>query len=183
MCFYLVEVAWPLWHCRFCLYVQNQAGWGCACVKGLGVIPLGGSLMAHMALPHAACPRARSPQLWCRMARGTVQWTWLEAKNRHFYGAVFNLHHFPAPDHCLTASPFITSPVPWRLWRPSGRQAGLPRACAAAGRKGSCSPHMETQTLGIVCHRESSEEILLHFWMQFPSCVYILTLYDQQPYF
>lgn len=111
-------------------------------LKGLGVIALGSSSMAHLALT------AYGLSL-CTVASVVMQngsqdcavdynKAWLEAKNRHFYRAVFNLHHFPAPDHCLPPWPWPPELV-WALRQPSGRQAGLPHAHTAAREKGSAA--------------------------------------------
>lgn len=134
MCFYLVEVVWPLWHRGLCLCVQTQAGWGCAC---LGIIPLSGSLMAYVALTHTTCPSARLPRLWCKVARGTEQWTIVRNSWRLRISIFTDLFlTFPAPDRCLWPR---TPPGPGHWTGASAAAVELPRAHPAPRGRGSAA--------------------------------------------
>lgn len=159
MCFYLIEVAWFLWHCRICLCLQDQAGWGCLCVK-LPAVPL----MAQLALSTY------------RLVIPAHGW----GLRIDIFTELFSIF--------ITFLPQIAPcPLAWDAGanaavaeQQAGRAALCPHCCQW---NRLCSPHMETQTWGIVCHRESSEEILLYFWMQFVSSLYVWNLYVQHLYF
>ena len=116
MCFCLVEVAWPLWHRRFCLSAYNQAGQGCAGVRVWGRSSWRCRDGSPGAFPFAAGPLALSPRLWCRAARGTSQWAIIG------HGWRLRIDIFTVLCSTFVASLPRSLPAPW------------PRAAAGVGK-------------------------------------------------